>query len=79
MPPKNILNAPTKMMKDQGYGEGYIYDHDTPNAFSGQEFFPPELLKKSRPKFFEPNERGFERDLKKRLEYWEELKRKLSK
>lgn len=79
MPPKNILNAPTKMMKDQGYGEGYIYDHDTPNAFSGQEFFPPELLKKSRPKFFEPNERGFERDLKKRLEYWEELRSKLSK
>ena len=79
MPPKNILNAPTKMMKNEGYGEGYIYDHDTPNCFSGQEFFPPELLKKSRPKFFEPNERGFERDLKKRLEYWEELRRKLKK
>jgi putative ATPase len=79
MPPKNILNAPTKMMKNEGYGEGYIYDHDTPNCFSGQEFFPPELLKKARPKFFEPNERGFERDLKKRLEYWEELRRKLKK
>ncbi len=76
-PPKNILNAPTKMMKNEGYGQGYIYDHDTPNCFSGQEFFPPELLKKSRPKFFTPNERGFERDLKKRLEYWEELRKKL--
>ncbi len=79
MPPKNILNAPTKMMKEEGFGAGYIYDHDTPNCFSGQEFFPPELLKKSRPKFYEPNERGFERDLKKRLEYWEELRRKLKK
>ncbi len=79
MPPKNILNAPTKMMKNEGFGAGYIYDHDTPNCFSGQEFFPPELIKKSRPKFYEPNERGFERDLKKRLEYWEELRRKLKK
>ncbi len=90
-PPKNILNAPTKLMKSEGFGEGYIYDHDTPNCFSGQEFFPPELIKNShqnsqqnshqnsRPKFFEPNERGFERDLKKRLEYWEELRRKLKK
>lgn len=79
LPPKNILNAPTKMMKEQGFGEGYIYDHDTPNCFSGQEFFPPELLKKSRPKFYAPNERGFERELKKRMEYWSELKKKMSK
>lgn len=78
MPPKNILNAPTKMMKNEGFGEGYIYDHDTPNCFSGQEFFPSELLKKQRPKFFEPNERGFERDLKKRLNYWEDLRKKVS-
>ncbi len=77
MPPKNILNAPTKMMKNEGFGEGYIYDHDTPNCFSGQEFFPAELLKKSRPSFFQPNERGFERDLKKRLEYWGELRKRL--
>jgi putative ATPase len=77
-PPKNILNAPTKMMKEQGFNAGYIYDHDTPNCFSGQEFFPEEITKKSRPKFYEPNERGFERDLKKRLEYWEELRKKLS-
>ena len=73
-PPKNILNAPTKMMKEQGFGGGYIYDHDAPNCFSGQEFFPEELLKKSRPKFYHPNERGFERDVKKRLEYWAKLK-----
>jgi putative ATPase len=79
MPPKNILNAPTKTMKEQGFGQGYVYDHDSPNCFSGQEFFPPELLKKSRPKFYKPNERGFERDLKKRLEYWGELKKKLKK
>ncbi len=79
MPPKNILNAPTKMMKDEGFGLGYIYDHDTPNCFSGQEFFPTELLKKSRPKFFQPNERGFERELIKRLEYWQELRKKLRK
>jgi putative ATPase len=77
MPPKNILNAPTKMMKNEGFGLSYIYDHDTPNCFSGQEFFPEELLKKSRPKFFVPNERGFERELKKRLEYWKELRKKL--
>ncbi len=76
-PPKNILNAPTKMMKEQGYSEGYIYDHDAPNCFSGQEFFPEELLKKSRPEIYRPNERGFERDIKKRMEYWEGLKKKV--
>ncbi len=77
LPPKNILNAPTKMMKEQGFGEGYIYDHDTLHCFSGQEFFPEELQKKSRQKFYEPNERGFERDLQKRLKYWAELRDKL--
>jgi putative ATPase len=76
--PKNILNAPTKMMRELGYHEGYIYDHDTPDCFSGQEFFPEELLKKTRPKFFEPNERGFERELKKRMKYWEELRKKIN-
>ncbi len=79
LPPKHILNAPTKMMKEQGFGEGYIYDHDTPNCFSGQEYFPAELLKNSRPKFYHPNERGFERELGKRLEYWEGLKKKFMK
>jgi putative ATPase len=76
-PPKNILNAPTKLMKEQGIGAGYIYDHDAPNAFSGQEFFPAELIKKSRPNFYQPNERGFERDVKKRMEYWADLRKKL--
>ena len=78
MPPKNVLNAPTKMMKEQGYGEGYIYDHDTVNCFSGQEFFP-ENLAKNPPKFFSPNNRGFERDLQKRLDYWKKLKISLNK
>jgi putative ATPase len=77
MPPKNILNAPTKLMKEQGFSQGYIYDHDTQNCFSGQEFFPSELLRKSRPKFYEPNERGFERKIKKRLEYWQKLRREI--
>ncbi len=83
-PPKHILNAPTKMMQEQGLGAGYIYDHDTKNCFSGQEYFPDEILRgaknssqKQRPKFYEPNERGFERDLKKRLEYWAELRSKI--
>lgn len=79
MPPKNILNAPTKAMKDLDYHEGYIYDHDVENAFSGQEFFPEEILKNGRPNFYQPNERGFERDLKKRMEYWSQLKEKLNK
>jgi putative ATPase len=74
MPPKNILNAPTKMVKEQGFGDGYIYDHDTPDCFSGQEFFPEGFGQK---KFYEPNERGFERELKKRLKYWDELRIKI--
>ncbi len=69
-PPKIILNAPTKFMKEQGYGEGYIYDHDTPNGFSGQNYFPDE----ERTSFYDPKERGFERDLKKRLEYFNKLR-----
>jgi len=75
VPPTYILNAPTKLMKEQGIGKGYIYDHDTPNCFSGQEYFPSELLKKSRPEFYKPNERGFEREVKKRMEYWRGLKK----
>lgn len=74
MPPKHILNAPTKMMKEMGYHEGYIYDHDTPNAYSGQEYFPDEMLKDKRPQYYEPNERGFEREIIKRLDYWKKLK-----
>jgi putative ATPase len=71
MPPMVILNAPTKMMKGQGYGEGYIYDHDTPEAFSGQEYFPEKI---GRQDFYQPVERGFERDLRKRMEYFQRLR-----
>ena len=72
-PPKHILNAPTELMKNNGYGDGYIYDHDSENAFSGQNFFPDEL---SAEVFYTPVERGFERELKKRLTYFEKLRSK---
>jgi len=72
-PPKNILNAPTKLMKQLGYHEGYLYDHDFPDAFSGQMFFPAELGDKDLD-FYKPNERGYERELSKRLHYWKRLK-----
>jgi putative ATPase len=71
MPPMHIVNAPTKLMDKLGYGEGYIYDHDTPEGFSGQNYFPESL---PRPHFYRPFERGFERDLKKRLDYWAKLR-----
>lgn len=71
MPPKEILNAPTSLMKDQGYSKGYIYDHDTPEGFSGQNYFPDEF---ERQKYYKPEERGFEREIKKRLSYWEKLR-----
>lgn len=70
-PPKNILNAPTKMMKNMGYGAGYIYDPDTASGCSGQNCFP-ELM--ARRKFYAPIERGFEREIKKRLQYWDGLR-----
>ena len=73
-PPKIILNAPTKLMEDEGYGDGYLYDHDQPDAFSGQNYFPDEF--KRRPKFYDPPERGFERELAKRLSYWDGLRKK---
>lgn len=72
-PPKHILNAPTKLMKELGYHEGYRYDHDYPDAFSGQEFFPDPLAG-DRPEFYVPNERGFEREIKKRLDYFARLR-----
>ncbi len=75
MPPKNILNAPTKMMKNLGYNAGYIYDPDTANGFSGQNCFPESL---GRQKFYYPVERGFEREIKKRLDYWESLRQKIN-
>ena len=71
MPPKTILNAPTKLMGAEGYGKGYRYDHDEPDAFSGQNYFPEKL---GRQHFYEPVERGFERDIKKRLDYWAKLR-----
>ena len=72
MPPKTILNAPTKMMKQQEYGAGYRYDHDEPEAFSGQNYFPDAI---PRQRFYDPVERGFERELKKRLDYWAKLRK----
>ena len=73
MPPKHILNAPTRLMQDLGYGEGYEYDHDAPDAFSGQDYFPEGM---ARQKFYRPAPRGFEREIAKRLEYWEKLRAK---
>lgn len=73
-PPKIILNAPTKLMAAEGYGEGYEYDHDAPEGFSGQNYFPDEIGQ--RPQFYDPPERGFERELKKRLAYWDGLRKK---
>ena len=72
MPPKVILNGHTKLMKQEGYGEGYAYDHDEPEAFSGQNYWPDALGRHS---LYEPVERGFERDIRKRLDYWAKLRR----
>jgi putative ATPase len=71
-PPKTILNAPTKLMKGEGYGSGYDYDHDAPHAFSGQDYWPEAL---GRQYFYEPTERGFEREIRKRMEFWEKLRK----
>jgi putative ATPase len=73
-PPKHILNAPTKLMQSEGYGEGYAYDHDADEGFSGQDYFPEEF--DTRPQYYDPPERGFERDIRKRLAYWAELRAK---
>ena len=72
MPPQNILNAPTKLMKDIGYGAGYTYDHDAGEGFSGDNYWPDEMEPQT---YYEPVERGFERDVKKRLDYWDKLRR----
>ena len=71
MPPMHILNAPTRMMKDLGYSKGYQYDHDDPDGFSGQNYFPDGM---ERRKFYQPVERGFEREIRKRLDYWDRLR-----
>ncbi len=70
-PPSHILNAPTRLMKDLGYGDGYVYDHDTDDAFSGQDYFPDDMDRRT---FYEPADRGFERDVRKRLDYWAKLR-----
>jgi putative ATPase len=69
MPPKNILNAPTKLMKDVGYGKGYSYDHDAPEGFSGGDYWPAEMQKQV---FYQPVDRGFEKRIAERIAWWEE-------
>ncbi|HEX2752505.1 MAG TPA: replication-associated recombination protein A [Alphaproteobacteria bacterium] len=71
MPPKHILNAPTMLMKNIGYGQNYNYDHDTAEGFSGQNYFPDGM---PRQRFYQPVERGFEREVKKRIDYWDKLR-----
>ena len=73
MPPMHILNAPTRLMRQLGYGKGYVYDHATEEGFSGQNYFPDGI---ERRKFYRPGERGFEREVKKRLEYWDKLRQR---
>ena len=75
MPPKHILNAPTKLMKELDYGKNYAYDHDTADGFSGQNYFPDGMV---REQYYQPVERGFEREIMKRLEYWAKLRAKHS-
>lgn len=71
LPPKHILNAPTKLMKGEGYGSGYLYDHDQPDAFSGQDYFPTELGRQS---FYKPTDRGVEQRIGERMERWARLR-----
>jgi putative ATPase len=75
MPPAHILNAPTRLMKDLGYGRGYEYDHEADDAFSGQNYFPDAM---ARQKLYEPKDVGFEREVAKRLDYWAKLRAKKS-
>lgn len=75
-PPAIILNAPTRLMKKMGYGKGYIYDHSTPLGFSGQNYFPQDMGRQS---FYHPVERGFEREMKKRIEYFDKLREQIEK
>ena len=73
MPPMHILNAPTRLMRNLGYGKGYVYDHATEEGFSGQNYFPEGVARRN---FYRPGERGFEREIKKRLEYWDKLRQR---
>ena len=72
MPPSYAMNAPTRLMKELGYSDGYIYDHDTPDAFAGLDYFPPDM---SREQFYEPVPRGFEKEITKRLAFWSERRK----
>jgi putative ATPase len=72
LPPKHILNAPTRLMRTEGYGAGYRYDHAEEDAFSGQDYFPEEL---GRQTFYDPPDRGYEAEIRKRLETWAKLRR----
>ncbi len=71
MPPLHIRNAPTRLMQQLGYGRGYAYDHDAPDCFSGQNYFPDGM---ARPSFYEPTGEGKEAALKRRLEQWAKLR-----
>ncbi len=71
MPPQNVLNAPTKLMKDIGYGKGYAYDHDAEDGFSGADYWPDEMTPQS---FYEPSPRGFEAKIAERIAHWEKLR-----
>jgi len=75
-PPAHILNAPTRLMQELGYGKGYAYDHETEDAFSGQNYFPDGMARES---FYRPRDRGFEREIAKRLEYWSQRRKSLSR
>jgi putative ATPase len=74
MPPKNILNAPTKLMKEVGYGKGYRYDHDAPEGFSGDNYWPDEMEPQT---FYRPVDRGFEKKIAERLAWWDERRQAL--
>ena len=71
MPPSNILNAPTRLMKDIGYGKGYAYDHEADDAFSGDNYWPEEMPPQT---YYEPSPRGFEAKIAERIAYWEKLR-----
>ena len=75
MPPMHILNAPTRLMRELGYGQGYVYDHATEEGFSGQNYFPQGAVRRN---FYRPGERGFEREVKKRLDYWDKRRQRAS-
>jgi putative ATPase len=75
MPPMHILNAPTRLMRDIGYGRGYVYDHATEEGFSGQNYFPDGVARRN---FYRPGERGFEREIKRRIDYWDKLRQRVA-